>query len=233
LALAAASVVGTVLAALRHLPARWWRLPVVAKSDVPTAARFFGHGLCSGFFVALFMVLEPARSGANNWPAAAAYPLILSLGVMEWQLRSLRAGARRALLGSCTLSDFARKARKKLARSTLSYLGALAVLTALVQVLAYARGVPVPVPLLVAGATLAVAFFLGLVVVACGRVEVVLRGWLAGLAVYGAWGLVAWASGSGWGRADASLAFCTATSVSVVVLAVAACRVVVDPICHG
>ena len=43
------------------------------------------------------MVLEPAKVRADSWPAAAAYPMILSLGVMEWQLRSLRAGAR----GTC------------------------------------------------------------------------------------------------------------------------------------
>ncbi len=65
LALATASVAGTVLAALRHLPARWWHTAVVSRSEAPSAARYFAHGLCCGLFVALFMVLEPARAGAG------------------------------------------------------------------------------------------------------------------------------------------------------------------------
>ncbi len=88
------------------------------------------------------------------------------------------------LLGSYTVSDFAVAARRKLARSALCYLVALVVLTSVVQALAYARGVAVPVPLLLAGICLAIAFFLALVVSSFGRVELVLLGWTAGLATF-------------------------------------------------
>src|SRR5271169_1617578 len=69
----------------------------------------------SGLLVSIFIVLEPAQSGARGWPAVAAYPMVLSLGVMEWQLQSLRAGARNALVASGSLADFARASRGKLA----------------------------------------------------------------------------------------------------------------------
>ena len=70
--------------------------------------------------------------------------MILSLGVMEWQVRSLRAGARRGLGSVYNLADFATVVQRKLARATFSYLGALLLLTVAVRALAYARGVPVP-----------------------------------------------------------------------------------------
>ncbi len=232
-ALAGISVGGTVVAALRRLPRRWWRLPVVKRADLPTALRYFAHGVCCGLFVALFMVLEPAKVRPDSWPAAAAYPMILSLGVMEWQLRSLRAGARAVLLGSYTVSDFAVAARRKLARAALCYLVALVVLTSVVQALAYARGVAVPVPLLLAGICLAIAFFLALVVSSFGRVELVLLGWTAGLAAFGTWALLTKVVHTGWVFPSTNTAFCIAALISAVILALSARRTVVNPFCHA
>jgi len=231
--LAGISVGGTVVAALRRLPRRWWRLPVVKRADLPTALRYFAHGVCCGLFVALFMVLEPAKVRPDSWPAAAAYPMILSLGVMEWQLRSLRAGARAVLLGSYTVSDFAVAARRKLARAALCYLVALVVLTSVVQALAYARGVAVPVPLLLAGICLAIAFFLALVVSSFGRVELVLLGWTAGLAAFGTWALLTKVVHTGWVFPSTNTAFCIAALISAVILALSARRTVVNPFCHA
>jgi len=231
--LAAISVVGTVIAALRHVPPHWWRWPAVSTVDVPSALFYFANGCCCGLFVALFMVLEPADNGVGSWPAAAAYPMILSLGAMEWQLRSLRAGARDSLLKSHTYADFAKAVEGKLARSTLLYGGVLGLLTVAVQAVAVARGVPVPSPLLVAGAFLAIAFFLALLVASCGRVDLVLGAWVAGLAVYGALGLLGRSTGAGWVGTGAEIALCIATAVPAVSLAIAAPRVVANPVCHA
>ncbi len=233
IALAGISVGGTVVAALRRLPRRWWRLPVVNRTDLPTALRYFAHGVCCGLFVALFMVLEPAKVRPDSWPAAAAYPMILSLGVMEWQLRSLRAGARAVMLGSYSVRDFAHAARRKLARATVLYLVALVVLTSVVQALAYARGVAVPVPLLLAGICLAIAFFLALVVSSFGRVELVLVGWTAGLAAFGTWALLFKVVHAGPVSPSINTAFCLAALISAVVLALSARRTIVNPFCHA
>ena len=80
------------------------------------------------------------------------------------------------VLGSYTVDGFCPSGPQELARATLCYLVALVVLTSVVQALAYARGVAVPVPLLLAGICLAIAFFLALVVSSFGRVELVLLG---------------------------------------------------------
>jgi hypothetical protein len=159
--------------------------------------------------------------------------MILSLGVMEWQLRSLRAGARAVLLRSYSVSDFAGAARRKLARAALLYLVALVVLTSVVQALAYARGVAVPVSLLLAGICLAIAFFLALVVSSFGRVELVLLGWAAGLAAFGTWALLTKVVHTGWVFPSTNTAFCIAVLISAVILALSARRTVVNPFCHA
>ena len=232
-ALAALSVVGTVVIASRHIPKHWWQAPVVATGDAPAATRYFGLGLCSGVLVAIFIVLEPARGGTHSWPGLAAYPMVLSLGVMEWQLRSLRAGARRLLLATLTLVDFAKAARKQLVRATLMYLSVLAALTVLIEALADSRGVPLPVLLVVAGTSLALAFFMALVVASCGRVDLVLRAWVPGLAAYVVWGLLARTTGPAWPIQDARVAFCLTAIVSLLALSGVAAYVIANPVSHG
>ena len=225
-ALSAASVIATLVASLRHLPAKWWRQPLLTAADPSTVARYFATGLCCGFFVGLFIVLEPAKGGLHSWPAAAAYPMILSLGAMEWQLRSLRGGAWGASFKTGSVGEFARVVRRRLARSTISYLAVLAFMTAAVQGLADLRGVVVPAPLLAAGTCLALAFFFALVVSSCGRMELVLRAWLIGLVTLAVWALLARVVHPSWSLPDANFAFFIAASVSAVALALAAapCR---------
>jgi hypothetical protein len=231
--LAGTSVLIMLAAALRHIPARWWHVPPVPRAGHVAAFRYAVHGLCCGLFVALFVALDPAQSGTRGWPAVAAYPMILSLGVMEWQLRSLRSAARQALLRSYTVARFTRLARKALFRSASSYLAALIVLTALMQALAFARSARPSTTLVVDATLLGTAFFLALVVASCGRMDLVLRCWLAGFTLYGGWLLIAWATGSGISSSTARLAFCLATSVALVGLAAAASVSIANPNCHS
>ncbi len=234
IAVLAGSVGGTVLAALRHVLAVRWRLRAFSRPEVAATARFFANGCCCGLFLALLVVLQPGGNWLRHWPGVAAYPMMLSLGVMEWQARSLRAGARRGLSTVYSLAGLASVVERKLARATLSYIAALLLLTVAVRALASARQVPVPGPLLVAGTCLSVAFFLALVVTSYGRVDLVLRAWLAGLAVFGTLGLLAALTGRGsWPAPHAELAFVVAASVALVAMALAARQVVLDPVSHG
>ncbi len=119
------------------------------------------------------------------------------------------------------------------ARATVSYFAVLAALTALAQGLAYTHGINTDWALLVAGTALAVAFFLALVIGACGRIDVVLRAWLPALLIYGAWGAAERIAQPRWPLYDAWLAFCVAAVISLVAMAGAAVRVVANPVCHG
>jgi hypothetical protein len=159
--------------------------------------------------------------------------MILSLGAMEWQLRSLRAGAWGASFKTNSVAEFGREVRKRLALSTFWYLCVLALMTAAVQVLAHFRGVLVPPPLLAAGTCLAVAFFFALVVSSSGRMELVLRAWLSGLTTLGVWALLARVVHPSWRLPNANFAFFIAASVSATALAFAARRAVVNPFSHA
>jgi hypothetical protein len=61
----------------------------------------------------------------------------------------------------------------------------------------------------------------------------VLRAWLPGLVIYGAWGVAERVAQSRWALYDARLAFCVAAVVSLVAMAGTAMRVVANPVCHG
>jgi hypothetical protein len=233
LVLVAGSTAGTVVAALTHLPALWWRLPAVTRAEAPSAACAFANGCCCGLFLSILVVLQPADNGLHNWPGVVAYPMILSLGVMEWQVRSLRSGTRRALCSVYTVAEFPALVQRKLARATLLYLGALVFLTAVVRVLALAHGVAVPTSLLAAGSCLSLAFFLALVVTSYGRIDLVLRVWLAALAVYGVLGLSAVVTRPGWPAGATELALLIAAAAAAVGLVLTARHVVLDPLCHG
>jgi hypothetical protein len=131
------------------------------------------------------------------------------------------------------VARFTRLARKALFRSASSYLAALIVLTALMQALAFARSARPSTTLVVDATLLGTAFFLALVVASCGRMDLVLRCWLAGFTLYGGWLLIAWATGSGISSSTARLAFCLATSVALVGLAAAASVSIANPNCHS
>jgi hypothetical protein len=103
----------------------------------------------------------------------------------------------------------------------------------LVQALGYARGVIVPPSLLIAGTCLAIAFFLALVVASCARVDLVLRAWLAAIAVYVSLLVTARLTTVLPALRNAELAFCIASAAAVVSLAVAASRAILNPFCHS
>ena len=67
-----------------------------------------------------------ARGAHSLGPLSlVALPVMLSLGVLEWQLHSFRARAADAMHASATLDSFERRASHNLLRSTACYLAAL------------------------------------------------------------------------------------------------------------
>ena len=226
-------VAGTFVAAARLFPRHWWRSAPLAGTNKMTAAGYFTEGLCLGLFIAILLVLEPAKGKAQSWPGMAAYPMILSLGVMEWQLRSFRSRARRRLIATRSVREFSRASRAELARSTFIYLVVLAAVTAGLDVLSKAKGIVYPETLLIAGTCLAVGFFLALMLAVCGRIDLAVKSWAPGIGVLGAWGLLVVAAGAHWSLANGRLALCIAAAVALAALIMAAGSAVTYPFSHG
>jgi hypothetical protein len=114
------------------------------------------------------------------------WPLLLTLGLMEWQLRSFRSRATAALSVSLNLEDFSRRVGVAFRRSIFLYVSGLAVLSAgclVIGRLRHASSVPL---LLVSVGALGVAFFMALLLACSGRITLVLRCWAVTFAVLAA-----------------------------------------------
>lgn len=234
-AFAGGTVAGTLLTAAWRLPRGWWRVAPVSRREARRAGLYFFHGLASGALIVAFGVLQQGRGDAD-WTAVATYPLVLSLGAMEWQLRTLHARTHRAMQRHHDLFHFARAARVELARSLCLYMAVFGALAGSVWAIEQLRHVELPTGLWVVGAGLGVTFFLAWAVAGWGRVDLVVASWGGGVLGYGAWeGLssvthLARAIGSGsW---PLSPQFVFAASAATLCLAVLAVRGAGNPLFH-
>ena len=170
-----ATVIVTLLAASRHLRGHSWHRPSLAAASWGTVLHYLLYGACCGLFVSL--VVQPATQihGSGSGAVVASLPLLLSLGVMEWQVRSFRARVFESAHATSRFESFTRQAWRAFLRSAVIYglweLGA----TVSVLVLALVRYPGFPMALLLAQAVLGIAFFVGLVVNSCYGISQVLR----------------------------------------------------------
>ncbi len=186
---AAWCVVATVtlasLAANRYLFAHRWRRPDLARSTWVEAAKFLAYGVSCGLLLSVLIGFASGVNGSARALTIAVWPLLLTLGLMEWQLRTFRSRATRALSSSFDLDDFGRRVGRAFRRSIVLYVGALAVLSVGCVIVGELHHLP-EVPLLLASVgALGVAFFMALLLACAGRINLVLRCWAATFVVLG------------------------------------------------
>ncbi len=173
-----------VIASLRHAPLRWWHRFHLSRSEWLLVARYFGTGVSSGLAISVIAVLASHESSQNALVSLVAYPVVVTLGVLEWQLRSFRARAVVAMGRTPELGQFNSLAIRIFLRSLGWYALSLVCVSAVVLGVIVSHHEHVPVALLVADNELGLVFFVGLVLAACLRIDLVLRGWATGLAVF-------------------------------------------------
>jgi hypothetical protein len=186
---AAWCVVATVgLAAVvanRFVPTDRWRRPGLARADWVRAAKFLAYGISCGVLLGTLIGFASAVNGSARALSIAVWPLLLTLGLMEWQLRSFRSRATAALSASFDLVDFGHRVGQAFRRSIGLYVGALAVLSVVCLIAGRQHHLP-EVPLLLASVgTLGVAFFMALLLACSGRINLVLRCWAVTFVVLG------------------------------------------------
>lgn len=205
----------------RSGPRRW-----PTRQEVRLAAPHLAYGaLC-----ALAVGLGPVTLGRlTGEPLDAAWyvtlPLVLSMGPIELQLSRLRDTSERLLWRTRLPEEFVRGALRALSRAvgaTLAVVSAVAVVCWVVLLLGPSRTAVMSAPLLVCYAVLATCLFLGLVLVATGRVVAAVTGFSAALVVYLAAAPVL----------SAVVAYAAVFAVLFVVLLVVACRTVRSPLVH-
>ena len=134
----AVTVVASLVLALRHARLPWWSPLELGAHERRAVSTYFVYGGCCG--VAVSAITLVAHGAASFGPVAlVALPVMLSLGVLEWQLHTFRARASKALRTSSTLAAFERRAVGDLLRCTACYVTAL-VLVSIVIVLVRGAG---------------------------------------------------------------------------------------------
>ena len=184
-----ATIVIALSLALRHAEPTWWSPLALGTYERQTVLTFFAYGAGCGIAVSVVTVM--ARGAQSLGPLSlVALPVMLSLGVLEWQLHSFRARAARAMHASGSLEAFERRALGNLAKSTGWYVAALVALSTVVIVARLGGGQPVPLLSLVAEDVLGVTLFIGMVMAMCSALHLGVRSWVIGAGAFAA-GLVA------------------------------------------
>jgi hypothetical protein len=103
------------------------------------------------------------------------------LGLMEWQLRSLRSRTALALRETTDLRHFSQKARAAMVRSMTTYIGVLLITSVIATTIALFRHETMAPLLILTVDAIGISFFLALILVSSGLINRVLLAWLAAL----------------------------------------------------
>lgn len=174
------SAVVTVIGAARHLRFSWRGDFGLGTTDVRIALAHLAHGVICGVALSV-LAIEGARIYAGTVsPALIALPLLLTLGVMEWQLRTYKAGVGHLMRGHDALEQFRPMAWLMFQRSLGIYLAASLIASAVVVIVIHLSDQSPPYNVLASQVVLGAAYFLDLTIVSVGRLDLVLYCWLLG-----------------------------------------------------
>jgi hypothetical protein len=163
-------------------------------TELRRVVRHFVHGLVCGAALAAVVFASSGLVHRSGVRGVVSVPIVLSLGVMEWQLRSFRAGASSAL-ALHRLEHFEQLTWHLFRRSLGRY---LAVVFGISVVLAVAVGSfhrPRELAVFALTMLLGPIYLTDLTLVSVSRVDIALRGWMRGMAVGVAAGLFALLAG--------------------------------------
>jgi hypothetical protein len=226
------TVVLVVASSNRWLPTRRWRRPVLSRSDRVRAVKFLGYGIGCGMLISVFIGFAGELDSNGGGLIIAVWPLLLTLGLMEWQLRSFRSRATAALATSFTFMRFSRRVQVAFLRSVGLYVVALGVLSVIGTIIGYNRHAA-DIPVLVGSvAALGVSFFLALLLVSSGRITLVLLCWAATLAALAAELGVTFAISNHITPVAGLTALLGATVASIVLFSVLSSRVLTSPLSY-
>ncbi|WP_207936713.1 hypothetical protein, partial [Actinomadura sp. KC216] len=149
--------------------------PVVTRRDVAAALPFALFGLLTGGLLTFTLLCALAgRPVPPGTTTVAVLSLSLSMGVAEWILYAYRRRIHRLLVTHTGMAGFARSARSALGVALARYAASAVVLIAVAAPLARLPATAMTARTLGGFLALGCAFFLSLVLQACGRVGVVL-----------------------------------------------------------
>jgi hypothetical protein len=225
---AVVTVAMVVVLAGRPAFARQWRWPRLETAEWKRAGLYGLNGLSCGVLISALIAFGNLWQTSDRYRAVAIWPLLLSLGLMEWELSSYRHDSFTALRSGRDLGEFGRRSRRAFLYRFGLFAGALLLLCVAAESVAAIHHSH-PILLIAVEGVFGSAFFLGLVVEAAGRVGQALLAWIAALLTLGAvftLGTIA----AGGVSAHVGIAACLAGGLAgSLCLAVLAWRIVASP----
>lgn len=180
----AASAAAVAVRALRHVRIRRLRSRSLQRLDLLHAAGHLVRGCLCGIAASVVIIgIDPLSSDDTVSRALLSSPLLVTLGVMEWQLRTFRAGALRLLQSDRSTDEFAGLVSKTSSRSIGLYVTSISIAALGVAAVIHARTGEWVLGALFAQVLLGTVFFLELILLALNQLRVVLRGWLVAVLV--------------------------------------------------
>jgi hypothetical protein len=154
-----------------------WKVPTLSARTRRRAGKFLLYGLGCGLLTSSVVAFGTHATKSSGSMVVAAIPLLLTLGLMEWQLRTFRSRTTAALVASASLDSFARRAATELRRSVTIYLGVLLGVSVVATAIALSASLELA-PLLIGTVDLlGLAFFLALILAATEQINRVLIAW--------------------------------------------------------
>lgn len=189
-----ASAALVVVCSLGPLTSSCWRVPTISRETRVQVGKFVVYGLGCGLLTSAVIDFGTHGAGATRAMAVASGPLLVTLGLMEWQLRTFRSLAIGALTKATDVEQFTRRARGALMRSLVIYVGALVVVSVIALVVSLVSNFALAPLLIVTIDALGVAFFFALIFVSAGLIDRVLLTWGLAFGVLVATMALAWAT---------------------------------------
>ncbi len=227
-----ATLVLVVATANRHLFGGGWRWPDVVRTESIRAAKYLCYGLGCGLLISVFIDFAGEVDGTGDALIIAVGPLLVTLGLMEWQLRSFRSRATAALTTASDLGHFARRVRAAFLWSVGLYVVSLIGLSAVGVVIGDNRHAAF-VPLLLASmGAIGVSFFLALLLASSGWIDLVLECWVIAFAVLVAVLSTIYGVRSHITPVSGLVALLAASGTSILILSVLSRRALASPLSY-
>ncbi len=180
------SFVAVVCRAVRHARLRAGGIRPFVRSDIVVASGHLFHGILCGLALTIVVIQVGDASPADNFARMLLpVPLLATLGVMEWQLRTFRSRIAKLTNSLGSARQFPKLAWREFLRSCAICVSAT-VSTALAVVIAVQiHGGGLAVGALSVECALAAVFFSDLILVLLDRLDLVLRSWITGVVLGG------------------------------------------------
>jgi hypothetical protein len=177
------SFMAVVCRAIRHAHLRTTGGHPFARRDVLVASAHLLHGILCGLVLSLVVIQVGHASPENEFARLLLpVPLLATLGVMEWQLRTFRARVAKLTNSLSSVLDFPKLAWRELQRSCAICVTTTATAALAIGIAVRIHGGDLAVSTMVVECALASVFFTDLIVALLDRLDLVLRSWLTGVA---------------------------------------------------